>query len=153
MTHTIVLAVHIAVGALGVVLGPFAIAAAARGRAGRLGSVYHLSVALVCVSAAGLAALDPARLWWFVLIAAGSYAFAARGMSAIRAGRSGWPARAVRGFGGAYIALWTAVLVVGVPAQPILWAVPTVVGIIALEWFAARVGRRQQTPAADPIRR
>ncbi len=47
-------------------------------------SAYHLSVALVCLSAVGLAALDPARLWWFVLIATGSYLFAVRAMRDIR---------------------------------------------------------------------
>jgi hypothetical protein len=105
-------------------------------------SAYHLAVSLVCASAVGLAALDFAGLWWFVLVAAGSYAFAARAILAIRAGRPGWQARAVRGFGGAYIALWTAVAVVSVPGQPLVWAIPTAAGIPALEWFAAKIERR-----------
>lgn len=114
-----------------------------RGRVGKLSSAYHLAVGLVCASAIGLAALDFARLWWFVLIAAGSYVFAGRAVLAIRAGGTDWQPRAVRGFGGAYIALWTAIIVVSLPSQPILWALPSAAGIVALEWFAARVKRRQ----------
>jgi len=143
MMHTVILAMHVAAGVLGALFGPLAIAWLARGRTGWLASAYHLSVGLVCLSAIGLAALDPARLWWFVLIAAGSYAFSARGMAAIRSGRPGWSARAVRGFGGAYIALWTAIAVVSLPGQPLAWAVPTVVGTVVLERFAGNMGRRE----------
>lgn len=149
MAHTVILAMHIVVGVLGVALGPFAILRLVRGQAGWLATAYHLAVALVCVSAVGLAAMDFAGLWWFVLIAAGSYAFAARAMLAIGSGRPGWQTPAVRGFGGAYIALWTAILVVSVPSQPIVWALPTAVGIPVLEWLAARVAR-QHAAAADP---
>ena len=141
---------HIVVGVLGVILGPLAIACLARGRSGWLTSAYHLAVALVCLSAVGLAALDFPRLWWFVLIAAGSYSFAARAMLAIRAGRPRWQVRAVRGFGGAYIALWTAIVVVSVPAQPLVWTIPTLGGILTLEWFANRVGQRLPALAAHP---
>ncbi|MDQ3476757.1 MAG: hypothetical protein M3492_10615 [Actinomycetota bacterium] len=145
MIHTVILALHIAMGVVGVAFGPFAIAEVARGRVNWLTSGYHLSVAGVCASAVGLAALDPARLWWFVLIAAGSYFFAARAMRDIRSARVQWQGRAVRGFGGAYIALWTAVVVVSLPAQPLLWAIPTAIGIPALEWFATRIVRRLPT--------
>jgi hypothetical protein len=149
MSHTVILALHIAVGVLGVALGPFAIVHVAQGRVNWLASAYHLSVALVCLSAVGLAALDPARLWWFVLIATGSYFFAGRAMRDIRSARSQWQARAVRGFGGAYIALWTAVVVVSLPGQPIGWAIPTAIGIPALEWFAARIVRRLRAQSID----
>ncbi|MGI8721856.1 MAG: hypothetical protein ACR2JG_06475 [Geodermatophilaceae bacterium] len=148
MLHTVILALHIASGVLGVALGPFAIARVARGGVDWLTSAYHLSVALVCLSAVGLAALDPARLWWFVLIATGSYLFAARAMRDIRSVRAQWQARAVRGFGGAYIALWTAVVVVSLPGQPLAWGIPTAVGIPALEWFAARIARRLPAQSA-----
>lgn len=142
MAHTVILATHIAAGVAGVLMGPVALAALSRGKAGWTASAYHLAVALVCASALGLAMLDFTRLWWFILVAAGSYTFAARAILAIRAGRAGWQSRAVRGFGGAYIALWTAIVVVGIPEQPIAWALPTLVGIPALEWFAARLGAR-----------
>ncbi len=148
MAHTLILTLHIAAGALGIALGPFAIARVAVGRVTWLTSAYHLSVALVCLSAVGLAALDPARLWWFVLIATGSYFFAARAMRDIRSAQAHWQARAVRGFGGAYVALWTAVVVVSVPGQPLAWAIPTVIGIPALEWFAASIARRLPAQSA-----
>lgn len=147
MAHTVVLIIHIAVGGLGVVLGPLAVARVARGKAGWPASAFHLAVALVCLSAVGLAALDFARLWWFVFIAAGSYAFAGRAMLAVGSARPGWPARAVRGFGGAYIALWTAVLVVSAPAQPIVWLIPTALGIVLVEALAVSVKRRTQAVA------
>lgn len=151
MAHDLILAMHIAVGIAGVVLGPFAIGGLVRGRTGRLASAYHQSVALVCVSAVGLAALDFAGLWWFVLIAAGSYAFAARAMLTIRSARPGWQARALRGFGGAYIALWTAILVVSVPDQPVAWAIPTVLGSLAVERLAVLIGRRVEPASENAI--
>lgn len=149
MEHTVILVTHIVGGVGGVLLGPFAVARLYGGTAGWTASAYHLAVALVCASAVGLAMLDFARLWWFILVAAGSYAFAARAILAIRAGRAGWQSRAVRGFGGAYIALWTAIVVVGIPEQPIVWALPSLVGIPALEWFAARLGGRRRAGSVD----
>jgi len=151
MAHDVILTGHIAVGVAGVCLGPLAIAQLARGRAGWLALAYHLAVAMVCASAIGLAALDFAGLWWFVLVAAGSYAFAVRAQVAIHRGGSGWQARAVRGFGGAYIALWTAIVVVSVPGIPVLWAVPALVGIPALEWFTHRIGAELRSGAAGPV--
>ena len=55
--------------------GTAALARLARGWAGWVALAYHLAVAMVCASAIGLAVLDFAGLWWFVLVAAGSYPF------------------------------------------------------------------------------
>jgi len=63
MTHDVVLAVHVAAGVLGVVLGPLVVWRAYRREVGRLAAGYHGAVAAVCISALGLAALDVARLW------------------------------------------------------------------------------------------
>lgn len=152
MMHTLILAFHIAAGVCGVLLGPVAIAGAASGldtnRRGWLSEAYHGAVLAVCVSAAGLALLDPAGLWWFLPIAAGSYAFALRGRLASRRRWPDWRRRSVSGFGGAYIALWTAILVVSANSTPLLWLIPTVVGVPIVEWLARRV--RDPAPAVAP---
>jgi hypothetical protein len=138
MVHTVVLVIHIAAGVVGVLVGPPVLYAAAGGRVGRLAGAYHASVLLVCVSAGALAALDFARLWWFVLIAAASYGFALSAYVAARSRRPGWLPRYIRGQGGAYIALWTAIVVVSVPDLPVVWLVPAVVGSPLVEWYAHR---------------
>ena len=111
--------------------------AAAR-RSTRFAGAYHASVLLVCVSAAGLSILDFAGLWWFLLVAAASYAFALRALIAARRRGSGWLPRYIRGQGGAYIALWTAVIVVSVNDLPVVWLVPTAAGTPLMEWLAHR---------------
>ncbi len=103
--HTSVLIVHVIAGSTGLVLGPVAMRAVERrGPPTAVGSAYHWSVLAVCVSAVALAAFDPAGLWWFVPIAAGSYAGAAVGRWAVRARPLGWMALHVHGIGGSYIA-------------------------------------------------
>ncbi len=162
MTHDLILALHIAAGVCGVLLGPAAIAVAmSRGHVRRkiashdasLGWVeeaYHGAVLAVSVSAAGLALLDPAGLWWFLPIAAGSYAFALRARLAVRRRWPGWQRRSVSGFGGAYISLWTAILVVSASSTPLLWLVPTLVGVPLVEWLARRV-RERRSEATAPV--
>lgn len=150
MAHTLILTVHIAVGLGGILLGPVAIALAVSGRlVDRVGWVveaYHASVLAVCLSAVGLVALEPARLWWFLPIAAGSYAFALRARLALHRRSVGWQRRSVSGLGGAYIALWTAILVVSANGTPLLWALPTVVGVPLIEWMARHT--RENGPEA-----
>jgi hypothetical protein len=85
-----------------------------------------------------LAVLDFADLWWFLLVAAGSYAFALRASFAARQRRPNWLPRYIRGQGGAYVALWTAVVVVSVNHLPVVWLVPAAVGVPLTEWLAHR---------------
>jgi hypothetical protein len=153
MAHTLILAFHIVVGVCGVILGPAAIAGAVSGRheptrLGWAGEAYHGAVLAVCISAAGLALLDPAGLWWFLPIAAGSYAFALQARLAIRRRRPGWQRRSVSGFGGAYISLWTAILVVSANGTPLLWLAPTLAGVPLVEWLARRVREPGPQPTA-----
>lgn len=134
MLPELVLAVHIATGALALVLGPLALYAARRQRRGiGLAPAYHWAVLAVGVSAVLLAALDWSRLWWFVPIAAASYGLALTGYLARERAGSRWARLHVHGQGGSYIALVTAVLVVSV-GSPLAWAVPTLIGspLIAL---------------------
>jgi hypothetical protein len=95
-----------------------------------------------------LAVLDFAGLWWFLFVAAGSYAFAVRAVIAARQGRPNWLGRYIRGQGGAYIALWTAIVVVSVNHLPAVWFIPTAVGAPLIEWLAHRARTRNDAVPA-----
>ena len=85
---------------------------------------------VVCLTAALLAALDWSRLWWFLPIAAGSYALALLGYVAAKRRWRGWLVAHVSGQGGSYIALVTAVLVL-----------PTLVGTPIIAWVNVQIRR------------
>ncbi len=138
----VLLSVHIAAGTTGLVLGPLAMAMQKRrGPHTRLGEAYHWVVLAVCLSAAALAIVDWGRIWWFLPIAAFSYANALVGYVAAKRRRPGWLRWHVRGMGGSYIALTTALLVVNVGQQvPAAWVLPTIVGSpVNIEMSAANV--------------
>ena len=146
----LVLALHIAAGTVGLVLGPIAMTARKRpGLHTRAGETYHWVMLAVCVTAAALAALDWQRIWWFLPIAAGSYAFALLGYVAAKRRWKGWLGAHVTGQGGSYIAMTTAVLVVNWQAltgtrgiaSPWAWALPTAVGTPLIAWANYRIAR------------
>jgi uncharacterized membrane protein len=138
-----ILAVHIAAGTTGLILGPLAMRASKRrGPHTRLGETYHWVMLAVCLSAAALAVLAWHRIWWFLPIAAFSYANALLGYLAAKRRRTGWLRRHVRGMGGSYIALATALLVVNVGQRlPIAWFLPTVIGSPVIAWVLREVDR------------
>lgn len=143
------LGTHIATGVAGLALGPVAMVTVVRRRwRSTVVDAYHWLVLAVCASAVGLVAFDWSGLWWFVPIAAGSYAFALRAHLAIAGRRPGWLRAHLRGQGGSYIALWTAVLVVSVSGAPATWLLPTLVGAPVVEWLSLRVGRMPDGEAA-----
>jgi uncharacterized membrane protein len=141
-----VLAVHVAAGTLGLILGPLAMRASKRrGLHTRLGEVYHWVMLAVCLSAVGLAALAWGRLWWFLPIAVFSYANALLGYVAAKRRWRGWVRAHVGGMGGSYIALVTALLVVNLGDRlPVVWFVPTIVGSPIVAWVIREIdaGRR-----------
>lgn len=147
MLHDSVLAVHVAFGVAGVGLGPPVVWQAHRGVAGRLAIAFHIAVVGVCGSAFGLAALDFAALWWLVPIAIGTYGFVLLGFRAGRNRHPRWAASAVRGYGGAYIALWTAIVVVSVGSSVPTWVLPAAIGTPIVELLAIR--RRPTHRAGD----
>jgi hypothetical protein len=150
--HTAFLAIHIAAGSLGLILGPVAMfAPKRRGRHTRAGGVYHWTMLTVCLSAVALAIVDWSRVWWFVPIAAFSYANALSGYVAVRRKRPGWLPRHIGGMGGSYIALVTALLVVnaGVAAWW-AWSLPTIVGTVLIRRTIA--ARAPATLRARPAR-
>lgn len=155
--HDPVLALHIATGTTGLILGPLAMRATKRrGIHTRLGEVYHWNMLAVCVSAAVLAALAWSRLWWFLPIAVFSYANAFVGYLAAKRRWRGWIRAHVGGMLGSYIALVTALLVVNVGDRlPIVWFLPTIVGSPIIYWVIREVNRgkrpRRAVPQAPPL--
>jgi hypothetical protein len=148
--HSAFLAIHIAAGSFGLVLGPVAmLAPKRRGRHTRAGTVYHWNMLVVGLSAIGLAVLAWAQIWWFVPIAVFSYGNALFGYLAVRRKRPGWLPRHIGGMGGSYIALVTALLVVnaGVAAWW-AWGLPTVVGSVLLRRTTLRLNRISGTRPA-----
>lgn len=144
--HDAILALHIAAGTTGLVLGPVAMfAAKRRGRHTRVGEAYHWVFAVLFVSAVALALLNWHEVWWLALVGAGSYAFALLGYMAAKRRRPGWLIAHVSGQGGSYIAMVTALLVVNLGTEsPLAWIAPTVVGSPIIAWvnFQIASGRR-----------
>lgn len=145
-----VLVLHIATGAVGLILGPIAMTATKLpGLHTRTGQAYHWVMLAVCVSASALALLDWTRLWWFLPIAVGSYAFALVGYVAAKRRWRGWLVAHVSGQGGSYIAMVTALLVVNWQAltgtrgisSPWVWTLPTLVGTPLITWVNVQVRR------------
>lgn len=144
----LILTLHIVFGTAGLVLGPVAMMARKRvGLHTRVGEAYHWVVLGVCLTAGILAVLDWSRLWWFLLIAAGSYAFALRGYVAAKRRWKGWLRAHLAGQGGSYIAMVTALLVVNWEtltgtrgaASLLAWALPTIVGTPIIAWVSRQV--------------
>lgn len=151
-----VLVVHIAAGLAGLVLGPIALFAPTAGhRRSRAEGAYHWTMLVVCVSAAGLAVLRWDELWWFVPLAAFSYALALHGHRAARRRPPGWRRARIAGVGGSYIALVTALLVVSADGGIVTWVLPSLIGVpiihVARARSARHVGPRGQ-PSCGPSR-
>ena len=137
-----VLWIHIAAGMTGLVLVPI-LAFGAKGapRHVVLGKTFVWALRIVAATAVALAVADLSGLWWFVPIAAFSWALGERGAAAIRRR----PQRAalyahVTGMGGACIAFVTAFTVTNVDSVW-AWAVPTLVGSPIVTWAARRAAR------------
>ncbi|HEX2129071.1 MAG TPA: hypothetical protein VHF58_07630 [Solirubrobacterales bacterium] len=157
------LAVHIAAGSLGLVLGPVLFAARkARGLHTIGGELYHWTFLVLFLSAVGLAVLNWEEVWWLALVGAFSYSFALRGYLAAKRRGPGWIAAHISGQGGSYISMTTALLVVNWEdltgqsglASMLPWFLPTIVGapLIALTVREVMLGRRPKAWASRPVR-
>jgi hypothetical protein len=130
--------VHIVAGAAGLILGPFAIAAALHaGRRTVAALAYQGAVAVITTTAVGFAVLDWRSWWPFVILAVGTEAAVVGGWWSRRQRSPGWHARHVRLICGSYISLVTALLVVSWGSL-LAWVLPTLVGIVLVERAAKR---------------
>jgi hypothetical protein len=153
MAHTVLLGVHIAAGALGLLVGPVAMwrdtrrLATGLPRRATASSAYHWLVLAVCVSAVALVVQHRPDLWWLVPVAAFSYALVLLGRVAPARRFRGWTHAYVHGQGGSYIALVTALIVVALTvdgplrgaAAAIPWVAPTAIGTPLIEWWRRRL--------------
>jgi hypothetical protein len=148
-----ILIVHIALGTAGLILGPVAMTARKLpGLHTKAGEAYHWVMLGVCVSAGTLAILDWHRIWWFLPIAIGSYAFAFLGYVSAKRRWTGWLRAHLAGQGGSYIAMLTALLVVNWETltgtrgivSPWAWALPTAVGSPIIAWVTREVALRRR---------
>lgn len=145
------LVVHIASGALGLLLGLIVMwiesrpDGAARGRL--IGQGYLWTVIVVCVSATVLVLTRRHDLWWLIPVSALTVALAFLARRAITQPGTGWSHAYVHGQGGSYIALLTAAIVVSFAidgpltgaGQLIAWLGPTALGTPLLELWRRRV--------------
>lgn len=150
--YSVLLAIHIGSGTLGLVVGPLAMLAravpAVRRRHGGLGRAYLGCVAALCASALGLVALDPG-LWWLGVIAVGTLAASASGWAVRPSGPRRNISLHVSMMCGSYISFVTAFLVVNLDGL-VWWIAPTIVGspLIALTSRHAARARAAVVPSS-----
>lgn len=132
--RNVFLALHVASGTAALVLGPVALFFVQRHRRGAaaLRGAYHWIVLVVCVTATVVSVLAWSRLGWLVPVAVLSYALALTGWLGSRRRWAPW-VRA-HAWGGSYIALTTALLVVWArDISPVLevvaWVLPAAIGV------------------------
>lgn len=131
-----ILALHVAAGAIALVAGPVAYAAAGGHQAPL--RVYFAAVLAVAATALGLVAADPAGIWWLAPLALLTAGLAALGRSGTALGGISKARAAAHGWGGSYIALVTALLVVSVSSAAPFWVLPTIVGVVLIELHVKR---------------
>jgi hypothetical protein len=148
VVRQVFLGLHVASGVVALALGPAALLAARRHRFGATKDAYYWAVLAVCVTATVVSVLAWRRLWWLVPIAALSYGLVLVGHLG---SRRDWPLwMRAHGWGGSYIALVTALLVVSTRGasgvlQALAWALPAAIGTPLI--VRVHAGRRAAAPA------
>lgn len=128
MAEKLLLYVHIFAAASSFLTGTYAICAEkSRGGHTMVGTIYHWLMLLACLTAVPLALLHWEKSRYLIFVAIGSYSFAFRGYRAARMRQPGWLGRHISGMLGSYIAMTTALVVIGARSFPILTAVPSFV--------------------------
>jgi hypothetical protein len=150
----ILLALHIAAGSLGLVLGSLAMLAPKRpGRHARLGLAYQASTAVLCLTAFVLVAYRP-EFWWLGVIAAATWAAALCGWWMARHQPHGWVQWHLNLMCSSYISFVTALLVVNLGLKSLIaWTLPTLIGAPLIARANVRIASRNATdtqPTAEP---
>ena len=150
--YDLVVAAHVAAGALGLAAGP--VAALARSKARGLhtfsGWTYQGCCAVLCATSLVFVAVHPS-LWPFAVIATATQAAAVAGVVVRRRRRPGWVPLHVGFVLGSYVSFVTA-FCVQTFGGVLAWVVPSVVGTVVVNVVAARVARagvRPQRTAAS----
>jgi hypothetical protein len=154
--RSVFLVLHVASGTVAMGLGPLALLAARRRSPSfaQLRDGYHWTVLVVCVTATVVSVLAWARLWWLVPVAAVSYGLVLVGYLG---SRHDWPLwMRAHGWGGSYIALVTALLVVsarGVSGalEAVAWILPAAIGTPLI--IRAHTGPRAASDHRTPVGR
>ncbi|MFB6721993.1 hypothetical protein ACFCV3_17600 [Kribbella sp. NPDC056345] len=135
----IALIVHVGAGVLGVLLGiPAIVVTLRRRRLNWVGEAFHWVIAVVCLTALVMVPYDWKRLWFFWPVALATYLFVYLGQRAAEAPGGLWYRGVLRGYGGAWIAVWTAILITSFFDRPWTWAIPLVVGSSIIEWLCLK---------------
>src|SRR5215212_4020911 len=146
--HDLLLAVHIAVGAVALALGAVVIwSSRERPLLDRRDAAYHWIVLAVSLTAIGLVALDWPDLWWIAILAALASGLALLGYLAPRRRFRRWELAYAHGQGGSYIALVTALAVVALTvdgpvhgvAAVVVWVLPTLIGTRLIQRWHRRL--------------
>jgi hypothetical protein len=156
MLRGFVLAIHVASGVTGLIIGPLAMRAPKRrGRHTRLGAIYQVVTATLCSSAIVLVAFHPA-VWPLAVIATATEAAALGGRRVRRRAKPGWLPTHVSLMCGSYVSFVTAFLVVNFRGSIIPWIVPTIVATPLIARASARAAttpvRPQETPSSPVLR-
>lgn len=153
MPSSIIASIHVAAGAIGLVLGPVAMwAPKRRGLHFQVGRLYFAILTTVCASAAALAIMNWQTRWWFFLIAIGTFASGALAYWAARRRPRHWLPLHVAGQLSSYTGMVTAFVVNnwyrvtgehGV-RSPLAFFIPMALGTLAVVWMLreVRLGRR-----------
>lgn len=154
--HDVTLIVHIAAGAVCVLVGLGALLARKRqGLHTALGETYHASYVVVLISTVIMSLLNWAELAHLFFIGVFSYGLALWGYLARKRRRPGWLTWHISGLVGSYIGVLTAVLVTNGPNLPgfqalpeqLFWFLPTIVGAPLVFLTVARhVGGKARNP-------
>lgn len=132
------LALHVAAGTTGLLLGPVWLALRLGGhRAGPVAAGYQAAVAAVSVSGGALAVLRPG-LAWLLAFAVLTPALALAGAAARRRGWARWRVLQPHLLGESYVALATGALVAST-GNPLAWLLPAVVAQVPIAMVKRRL--------------
>jgi hypothetical protein len=152
--HPALIGVHATAGGVGLLLaGPVMLAPKRRGRHPVLGRVYAISAGVLCLTAFGLVAYDPARLAGLAVLGTltavwvGGGVWLARRRPVLRGGPHAWRIWHLNLMGSSVISFVTAFLVQITQGSLVAWIAPTVVGTLIIT--AANI-REQARRAARP---
>ncbi len=135
------LALHVAAGTAGLLLGPLWFVLRLRGRRGSpAAAAYQASALLVAASGAVLAATRPG-LAWLVAFAVLTPALALAGAAARRRGWARWRVLQPHLLGGSYVALTTGALVAST-GNPLAWVLPALVAQVPIALAKRRLTTR-----------